>query len=76
MKNHNFKKQPDYRKRMNNSKYGHVGVVTGYRKLNSPCHDAKPKEIILAPDESGFNPVKDVCSVCGKEYSAVELDIV
>lgn len=60
---------------MKKSQYGHVGMVTGYKILKSPCHKVKPKRIILPPDETGFNPVKDVCSKCGKEYNAVSLDI-
>lgn len=58
------------------SQYGHVGMVTGARWIKSPCHDAIPKEILSPPDENGFSEIKDVCSICKKEYQAREFDVV
>jgi hypothetical protein len=57
-------------------KYGHVGLVTGSKTVNSPCCKAKPILVELQTTPDGFTPVIDLCSVCGKKYQSTELTII
>ena len=54
--------------------FGHIGVVTGMRKILSPCHNAEPRRVDLE-EVDGITEFKEVCSECGKEYEATEFQI-
>lgn len=58
-----------------NKQYGHVGVVTGVKRVNSPCCNFIGIDEELPADKEGFIPVITKCSSCGKEFNPLQITI-